>query len=466
MEIFELQIDKNKLHQKFKIIKDCLAYTGEQQVLKDWIKGFIDRDNKIVKEFQESFHSSFWEFYLFAVFKEAGFEVDFTKNRPDFIIKTPLKLYIEAVVANIKQDGKKEEERTLDDILSMLQPVHLDEKFNEKLNESVTRYFNSIQCKYKKYNGYYEKSKYKKGYIEDDDFDKDTPYIIALSGYEQINYGNNFYYAMFALLYGLFYDNLNDKYEKKEYILKPGTDSKLEIGLFLNDQMKELSAIIFSSTVTLGKLTSLAISQDKSPLKINAVLCIRHDIEPPYFKPQLVSQANPEYLSDGLFIFHNPFAKNKLPNDSFKNTNAINIYFDIEKKHKIFEGNNLPIVSRLNLAGGESFFKNNISKIIESFNPDIFFVFAKVLDFYSIDEQYEVSFIDLETKIEFQINFQKEQFEQYQMQEDKKFMFTFQLQKEEFNIKSIQQFELLKKINKLKCLSFGEGFHIIDIQEV
>lgn len=466
MEIFELQIDKNKLHQKFRIIKDCLAYTGEQEVLKDWIKGFIDRDNKIVKEFQENFHSSFWEFYLFAVFKEAGFEVDFTKNRPDFIIKTPLKLYIEAVVANIKLDGIKEEERTLDDILSMLQPVHLDEKFNDKLSESVTRYFNSIQYKYKKYNGYYEKSKYKKGYIDDDDFDKDTPYIIALSGYEQINYGNNFYYAMFALLYGLFYDNLNDKYEKKEYILKPGTDSKLEIGLFLNDQMKELSAIIFSSTVTLGKLTSLAISQDKSPLKTNAVLCIRHDIEPPYFKPQLVSQDNPEYLSDGLFIFHNPFAKNKLPNDSFKNTNAINIYFDIEKEHKIFEGNNLPIVSRLNLAAGESFFKNNISKIIESFNPDIFFVFAKVIDFYSIDEQYEVSFIDLETKIEFQINFQKEQFEQYQMQENKQFMFTFQFQKEEFNIKSIQQFELFKKINKLKCLSLGEGCYIIDMQEV
>lgn len=467
LDIFSLQIDKTKLHDKYKLIKDNLQFTGEQEVLKDWIDGFVDRDKKIIKEFQESFHSSFWEFYLFAVFKEAGFKVDFTKNRPDFIIDKPQKLYVEAVVANIKKDGKKEEKRTLEDILSMIKPIHLHEDFTNSLNESITRYSNSIESKYNKYNGYTSsKGKYYKGYIEDKEFDKNLPYIIALSGYEHINYGNNFYYAIFALLYGLYFDNLNDKYTKKEYIFKPDTDSKIGLGLFLNNNMKDVSAIIFSSTVTLGKLTSLAISQDKSPLKINSVLCMRHDTKPPHFKPQIVSKDNPEYLSDGLFIFHNPFAKNAISTDLFKNTNAINIHFDIEKGYKTFEGNNLPLVSRLNLFAGESFFKNSISQIVESFNPDLFFVFSEVLDSDLLDEQYEVSFRDLETNLEFEISFTKEKFKEYKIQEGKKFIFTFQFNKEETNIESIKQFEMLRKINIIQCLSIGEGCNIIDIQQI
>jgi len=432
LDIFSKQINETKLHNKYKIIKDTLQFTGEQEILKDWIDGFIDRDNKIVKQFQETFHSTFWEFYLFAVFKEAGFEIDFTKNRPDFIVTKPLKIYIEAVVSNIKKDGTKEEKRTLEDILSMLKPVHLHKDFNNSLNESITRYSNSIESKYKNYNGYTDsKNKYKKGYIEDKDFDNNAPYIIALSGYEQINYGNNFYYAMLSLLYGLHYDNLNDKYSKEEYIIKPNTDAKIKLGLFLNDDMKDISAIIFSSTVTLGKLTSLAISQNKSPLKLNSVLCIRHDTEPPYYKPQIVSQDTPEHLSDGLFIFHNPFAKNPISKDLFKNTNAINIQFDIDKGYNTFEGNNLPIVSRLNLFQGEHFFKNSISEIVESFNPNISFVFSEVLEINSYDdENFEVLFIELDNKLEFTINFIKEKFQEYNIQKNQKFVITFLLHKD------------------------------------
>ena len=107
IDLFSITTKKEKLHPKYETIKNHLFLTGEYDILKDWIDGFEDRDNKIVYEFQTTFHSSFWEFYLFAVFKEAGFEIDFTKNRPDFIINKPQKFYVEAVVANIKKDGLK-----------------------------------------------------------------------------------------------------------------------------------------------------------------------------------------------------------------------------------------------------------------------------------------------------------------------------------------------------------------------
>ena len=139
------------------------------------------------------------------VFKEAKFEIDFTKNRPDFIITKPEKLYIEAVVSNIKNTGEKEEKRSLKDILSMVEPFYIQENFDYNMRESITRYSNSILSKNKKY----------QEYLKNKDFNEKIPYIIALSGYEQINYGKNFYYPMMALLYDLYYDNKKDKYEKK-----------------------------------------------------------------------------------------------------------------------------------------------------------------------------------------------------------------------------------------------------------
>lgn len=41
-----------------------------------WVKGMIDRDYKMVQEFQKTFHASFWAFYLYAYFKESGFILD------------------------------------------------------------------------------------------------------------------------------------------------------------------------------------------------------------------------------------------------------------------------------------------------------------------------------------------------------------------------------------------------------
>ena len=141
------------------------------------------------------------------VFKEAKFEIDFTKNRPDFIITKPEKLYIEAVVSNIKNTGEKEEKRSLKDILSMVEPFYIQENFDYNMRESITRYSNSILSKNKKY----------QEYLKNKDFNEKIPYIIVLSGYEQINYGKNFYYPMMALLYDLYYDNKKDKYEKNGY---------------------------------------------------------------------------------------------------------------------------------------------------------------------------------------------------------------------------------------------------------
>ena len=452
LDIFDSnEVQEERKHDKFKLLRDILVY-GEQDVLKSWTEGFIDRDNKIVKEFQTTFHSSFWEFFLNALFKEADFEIDYTKNRPDFIITRPQKMYVEAVVSNIKETGRKEGERNVADTLSMIQPFYKQKNFKLNLSEAVTRYSNSIQNKaIKKY------SDYKK----DKHFDESLPYLIALSGYEQVNYGNNFVFPMMALLYGQVYNNLTNMYSSDTAIEKPNTKSTIPIGIFLDDEYSHISAIIFSCTVTLGKLTSLAISQGYP--HPNGVMTIRQDCEPPPYKIQLVSTDSPEYLSDGIFIFHNPLAKHPISTDLFDKTNAINFNYDIDKKMTLRQGNNLPIVSRFNNFVLKQTFPLMAKEITEDFNPELFSVVAKVRDYLEVDSHYEVDFVELESQLEFSMEIEKELFKKYKIDMSRQFIIVAYLN---LDIKLytllVSQPDLFEKIKKIKGLIEGEA-SIIDI---
>jgi hypothetical protein len=331
-------IKEEQLHPKFILLRDNVQLEGEREILKNWTDGFVDRDNKIIKEFQTTFHSSFWEFYLYRVFKELGFQFDFTKDRPDFIITAPEKIIVEAVVSNIKKDGRDEGTRNIEDILTMIVPPHKQKDFVEVMDESIVRNSNAILSK---------SSKYREKYKDCAWVDESSPFVVALSSYDQVNYGREYFYPILALLYGRYYDPTTDDYELKEFIMKPGTSSEIPLGLFRDSSHEHISAILFSCTVTLGKLTSLAISENISGAQLNGVLNIRHDYESPHYKIHNVSAENPEYISDGLFIFHNPNAKNKLNPKLFENCNAIQV---IQQEGGLkFEGENAPIYSRLNL---------------------------------------------------------------------------------------------------------------------
>lgn len=331
-------LSEDLLHPKFKLLRDNIQFQAERQVITKWADNFIDRDNKIVKEFQTTFHSTFWEFYLFKVFEEFQLQIDFTKNRPDFIINSPTDILVEAVVSNIKKDGKQEFERTSDDVNSMIEPPHLQKDFYKVLNESIVRHSNAIFSK---------SSKYLDKYIKCEWVNEDTPFVIALSSYDQINYGREFIYPMLALLYGYYFHPKIDDFEKKDFILKPGTESPISLGIFNDDKLKHISAIIFSCTTTLGKLASLSLSSEDYSHEFNRVINIRQDFQKPYYRIHKVDQNHPEVLTDGLFIFHNPFAENKLDREIFRNSNIVQISFDDET----FDFDYLvsPLFSRINL---------------------------------------------------------------------------------------------------------------------
>ncbi len=108
MNLFKPIVEELKFHPHFRnVIAETDDYTRD--VLSEWANGFIDRDGKFVKEFQTSFNSSFWELYLFACLKELSFHVDFSFDRPDFVVRNSDIIFcIEASIASSAVDVPNE----------------------------------------------------------------------------------------------------------------------------------------------------------------------------------------------------------------------------------------------------------------------------------------------------------------------------------------------------------------------
>lgn len=321
MELFSKKYYADeRFHSKYRLLNENPCLEGQREILQEWANGFVDRDGKVLFEFQTTFHSMFWEFYIHAILKKMGESIDFSKNRPDFIISNEdgsHKMYIEAVVSQIKNGGREEKERNFQDMMTTLTPLWKLSDFKAIIDEGIVRASNSINEKLKKY------SKYSKL----DWVDENVPYIVGLSSYSQINYGLESHYSIFALLYGLYVSDDGLSFYKKNKILKPNTESEIELNIFNKDEFSDISAIFFSSKVTLGKLANLAKSKGlKGPASANINLYF--DDTEPYFKPMSINSNNPEPLEDGLIILHNPNAKKPLDRDIFGKHEITQVFFE------------------------------------------------------------------------------------------------------------------------------------------
>lgn len=339
MELFEStkKVHKEQWHPKFKLLKENPGLIPEREIVEQWTEGLVDKDNNMVQKFQKTFHSSFWEFYLYACFKEIGFELDQTHNRPDFMIVSPYKINIEAVTANIKQGGRPETDRNENDLMDMFVPPKNQKDYYDVQYEAIARHSNAIISKAEKYDKEYSQCVW---------VDEDVPFVIALSSYGQVNYGREYIYPMMTLLYGLEYIPEEDSYQRVKDVPKLGTDVRIPVGLFCSDQYSNVSAVLYSCTTTMGKLT--ALSKSAGNASFNEVINLRRDFQDKKYPYKLhrVGIDEPETLTDGLFIFHNPYAKVKMPLEVFESTDITQFSWENEKLlHTI---DTYPIVCRLN----------------------------------------------------------------------------------------------------------------------
>ncbi|MFP0710529.1 hypothetical protein ACLDYB_09520 [Acinetobacter baumannii] len=344
---FNEQLNDINFHDKYKLLNNLVVLNNERNIIQQWADGFIDRDGKILDDFQREFHSTLWEFYIHQLLKNMGAKIDFSKHRPDFIVKNDDgtdRFYIEARISGIKENGRPESDRKLEDLFETETPVWKLPDFHTYIKEGI------IRCS----NGFLEKAitKYEK-YKKDNWFSTEVPYIIGLSSFSQVNYGLESYYSILALLYGQYIQNGGHTFGKCPKILKENKEKKLvpiQTNLFNDKKFSHVSAVLFSSKLTLGKLTALSVSSGTP--SFNLVMNVYQDMYNKRFIIKEINQNNPEMFSDGLFLFHNPNAKQPLDPSVFKGQGIIQVFQ--KKKKLVFSNTAKPLVCRLNRAGMRS----------------------------------------------------------------------------------------------------------------
>lgn len=334
MDLFTLLVDEEKLHPNFKsVIKDTPAgYISigmnrekERRTLQSWAQRFPDRDNKFVKEFQTTFNTSFWEIYLYKLFSDYNFTFNWDHASPDFFLNAQgVDFIVEATTANKADDEKPNEWDKEEPLANILNPdayEHYQNNMNEANRYSMIRLSNGIHTKYKKYKDSYSNFEHV----------KNKPFVIAIAPFEQPFFYFQYSRPIMALLYDIYVDEEIYYKNSGEYEYPPtvylnsiekDNGSEIPLGFFNDDSMKEVSAIIFSCNALWSKLSD----QEKT---LNFLT-----------EQGMVMERTHELVEDGLFIFHNPYAKYPLDKSIFRKDRVCQVYLN-DSSQKVEQGSEI-----------------------------------------------------------------------------------------------------------------------------
>ena len=162
MELFHPIVEERRQHKNFASVLVPFRQV-ERDLFTDWAKGFVDRDGKFVEEFQTTFNSSFWEVYLFASFKEFGFEFDWSNSTPDFCLYgRGVEFVVEATTANSAHDKPNEWDRNFS-----VEQLKVLKRLKDLNTEAIIRLSNSILSKSLKFEETYKKLEHVKGVVDE-----------------------------------------------------------------------------------------------------------------------------------------------------------------------------------------------------------------------------------------------------------------------------------------------------------
>jgi hypothetical protein len=190
VNLFEPIIEDVHYHQHFRAMLHSLRDNDREEFLR-WAKGFPDRDGKLIKEFQTSFNTVFWEIYLFAVLNAYDFKIDWSNHSPDFYVSAGKNQFtIEAVTANAAK-GKSNE---WDKVYSPSDFANFD---IDRLNkEAMIRLSNSIDFKVRKYKAHYKSMPHV----------RQRPFVLAIGPFEQPFFNLQYNRPIRAVLYDQYVD--------------------------------------------------------------------------------------------------------------------------------------------------------------------------------------------------------------------------------------------------------------------
>lgn len=330
MDLFTPVVEEHLQHKNFSSVL-IPHRKAERDLLEEWADGFVDRDGKLVKEFQTTFNSSFWEIYLFSVFKYYGFFVDWSSPTPDFSISDgKSEIIIEAVTANSAQGKPNEWDKTFS-----VEEIKGLRRFKNLNTEAIIRLSNSIFSKVQLYNDKYRKLDHVKG----------KPFVLAVAPFEQPYFNHQYDRPIKALLYDYYVDedaylDNPDKFPNGPPRINLGfvekdNGAEIQLGLFNNHSMSEVSAIVFSCVATWGKLSAMSENPIRE-IEVNSIWATPHN---GVLENRICSSVDHnETVSDGLQVFHNPYARYPLDPSFFRSERVVQSYFNKITGKWIHEG--------------------------------------------------------------------------------------------------------------------------------
>lgn len=297
MDLFTDVVEPGKQHPMYKLIKEG-EYWAERDVLSKWAKDFQDRDNKFVKEFQTTFEPCLWELYLHAYMKELGHVSDFSFEAPDFVVVKEHEFCIEATIALPAVGGA---------------PAHSFDSntkpgdFNEFNSQAAVRITNSFMSKVRKLRERYSNLEHC----------KDKPFVIAIASFDRPFSHFAASRPIMAAMYGLYHDEEATIATNAQEVISYNVNAALKngktevnMGLFCTPEFSDVSAVIYSSLATWGKLRALA----DNPSAPSVFQTFTPDSNSIYPKVHMAQKKDyKEHLLDGLYVLHNSFAANPLP---------------------------------------------------------------------------------------------------------------------------------------------------------
>ena len=282
-----------KQHPIYQMMKQD-KYEPERNVLMEWARGFVDRDGKFDHEFQTTFEPCLWELYLFAFLKEIGASVDFNYDAPDFVVENGEQFTLEATIAAPAQGESGAHGYDLSS---------LPTDFNEFNSQATLRICNSFTSKVKRYRERYVNLSHV----------QNKPYVIAIASFDRPFSHLSAMRPVIAALYGLYHDEDATLASGAERMIsynvgavKKNAETNIDLGYFCDGTYSDVSAVVFSSLATWGKIRALA--DNKGALSIYKTFHPNPNSIHPIVR--VAKKADyVEHLADGLCVFHNPFAK-------------------------------------------------------------------------------------------------------------------------------------------------------------
>lgn len=313
LDLFTPVVERERQHPVFRQLCGP-EYTAEREVVSEWGRGFVDRDGKLVKEFQTTFESSLWELYVFASLKELGASVDFRHSRPDFVTTMrPTGVCIEATVAQPPDGGSP---------AFGSGPPDLPDDLNEFNRDATVRFCNRFTTK---------ADDYKQNYASLEHVGN-KPFVIAFAPFDRPASQLAHNRPIIAALYGVYFDEEQTiACRSPEIVRYPVTavsksaSTDLSIGYFTDAQYAHVSAVLYSPLAGMGKLRALADNPN-----LPAIFVTMHP-NPDAIEPHVRQTKKADYsehLLDGLYVIHNPHATNPLDTSAFNHHRVAQLAFN------------------------------------------------------------------------------------------------------------------------------------------